>query len=125
MRSEIRFLSRLGLTGLSLALTLSTTDAKGDIDQPSPGLTVVSFQLHVKGSAANAYTAVTHPETWWNGEHSYSGSASNMSLDPVAGGCWCENLAARGSVQHMRVLAAIPGSLPPLTGRLGAVQAEA
>ncbi|HEX4506775.1 MAG TPA: ATPase [Alphaproteobacteria bacterium] len=109
---------------MSLALMLWATAAKADVAQPSAGLTVISFQLHVKGSAASAYTAATHPEKWWNGEHSYSGSAANMTLDPVAGGCWCEKLPAGGSVQHMRVLAAVPGSLLRLSGGLGPLQAQ-
>jgi len=109
---------------LSFALLLLTAGVKADIAQPSAGLTVVSFQLHVKASAPHAYAAVTHPETWWNGEHSYSGSAANMSLDPVAGGCWCEKLPTGGSVQHMRVLAAIPGKLLRLTGGLGPLQEQ-
>jgi len=124
MPSDIRFLSRLGLTGLSLALTLWATGVKADISQPSAGLTVFSFQLHAKANAAEAYEAVTHPEKWWNGEHSYSGSAANLSLDPVAGGCWCEKLPGGGSVQHMRVLAAMPGKLLRLSGNLGPLQAQ-
>ena len=124
MPSDVRFLSRLGLSGFSLVLLLCATGVKAEMAQPTPGLTVFSFQLHAKGNAASAYAAVTHPETWWNGEHSYSGSASNMTLEPVAGGCWCETLPIGGSVQHMRVLAAIPGKLLRLTGGLGPLQAE-
>jgi hypothetical protein len=124
MRSEIRFLSRSGLAGFTVFLALLAADAGADVIQPSPDLTEISFQLHVKRNAAGAYAAAIHPEKWWSGEHSYSGSASNLTLDPVAGGCWCENLPAGGSVQHMRVLAAIPGSLLRLTGGLGPLQAQ-
>src|ERR1700760_2531141 len=100
MQSEIRLSSTLSRAGFIFALALWATGVKADVSQPSAGLTVFSFQLHAKGNAASAYAAVTHPEKWWNGEHSYSGSASNMTLDPVAGGCWCEKLPAGGSVQH-------------------------
>lgn len=124
MKSEIRLSRRLGRSGCTLALVLWATGAHADIAQSSPGLTEISFQLHVKDNAADAYAAVTHPEKWWNGEHSYSGSAANMTLDPVAGGCWCEKLPTGGSVQHMRVVAAIPGSLLRLTGGLGPLQAQ-
>jgi hypothetical protein len=124
MRSEIRFSRKLSLAGLTFATALSAPAINADVTQPSPGLTLFSFQLHAKGNAASAYAAVTHPETWWNGEHSYSGDAANMTLDPVAGGCWCEKLPAGGSVQHMRVVAAIPGSLLRLTGGLGPLQAQ-
>jgi len=124
MRCEIRFLRYSAFAGFSLALMLSAVSARAEIAQPSPGLTVFSFQLHARGNAASAYAAVTHPETWWNGEHSYSGSASNMSLDAVAGGCWCEKLPAGGSIEHMRVLAAIPGKVLRLIGGLGPLQAQ-
>lgn len=124
MWREIRFLSRLACAGFAFGLAFEPTATKADVAQPSAGLTEISFQLHVKGSAADAYAAVIHPEKWWNGEHSYSGSAANMTLDPVAGGCWCEKLPAGGSVQHMRVLAVIPGSLLRLTGGLGPLQAQ-
>jgi hypothetical protein len=118
------WLSRLGSVGLSLALLLWATGVRADIVPSPPGLNVFSFQLHVTANAAGSYAAVTHPEKWWNGEHSYSGDAANMSLEAAAGGCWCEKLPAGGSVQHMRVLAAMPGALLRLTGGLGPLQAE-
>jgi hypothetical protein len=117
-------LGGLGSAGLSLVFMLWATGVRADIIQSSPGLTEISFQLHVTANAAGAYAAVTHPEKWWNGEHSYSGSAANMTLEAVAGGCWCEKLPAGGSAQHMRVLAAIPGALLRLTGGLGPLQAQ-
>ncbi len=123
MQRDSCSLSRSGV-GLSLALILGATCVRADIVQSPPGLTEFSFQLHVTTNAAGAYAAVTHPEKWWNGEHSYSGDAANMSLEAAAGGCWCEKLPAGGSVQHMRVLAAIPGSLLRLSGGLGPLQAQ-
>jgi hypothetical protein len=124
MQSDRWLLSRLGSAGLSLALVLWATGVRADIVQSPPGLTEISFQLHVTTNAAGAYAAVTHPEKWWNGEHSYSGDASNMTLEAAAGGCWCEKLPAGGSVQHMRVIAAIPGALLRLSGGLGPLQAQ-
>ncbi len=124
MRSDRTLLSGIGYAGLSLPFMLWTAAAVADIAPSPPGMTEIIFKLHVKSDAAGAYAAVTHPEKWWNGEHSYSGNAANMSLDPVAGGCWCEKLPAGGSVAHMRVVAAIPGALLRLTGGLGPLQAQ-
>jgi hypothetical protein len=124
MQSGSGLLRRLGRAGFGLAFVLLAAGARADIVQPSPALTEFSFQLHVTANAAGAYAAVTHPEKWWNGEHSYSGDAANMTLEAIAGGCWCEKLPAGGSVQHMRVLAAIPGALLRLSGGLGPLQAE-
>ena len=89
MRSGSWLLSRSGFAGLSLAFVLWAPGVKADAIQSAPGLTDISFQLRVKTNAASSYAAVTHPEKWWNGEHSYSGDASNMTLDTSAGGCWC------------------------------------
>jgi hypothetical protein len=124
MRGGSWLLGRLGALGFVSALILSPAGVRADIIQSPPGLTKISFQLHVTPNAAGAYAAVTHPEKWWNGEHSYSGDASNMTLEAVAGGCWCEKLPAGGSVQHMRVIAAIPGALLRLSGGLGPLQAQ-
>jgi hypothetical protein len=118
------WLSRLGCAGFGLAFVLWATGVRADIIQSPPGLTEISFQLRVTTNAASSYAAVTHPEKWWNGEHSYSGNASNMTLEAVAGGCWCEKLPAGGSVQHMRVLAAIPGTLLRFSGGLGPLQEQ-
>jgi uncharacterized protein YndB with AHSA1/START domain len=124
MQKHSPLFRRSYLAGFALVSLLWTTSAGADIVQTSPGLTEFSFQLHVTPNAAGAYAAATHPEKWWSGDHSYSGSAANMSLEPVAGGCWCERLPAGGSVQHMRVLAAIPGKLLRLTGGLGPLQEQ-
>jgi hypothetical protein len=124
MRSGSWLLSRSGFAGLSLAFVLWAPGVKADAIQSAPGLTDISFQLRVKTNAASSYAAVTHPEKWWNGEHSYSGDVSNMTLEAVAGGCWCEKLPAGGSAQHMRVLTAIPGVLLRLSGGLGPLQAQ-
>jgi hypothetical protein len=124
MQSGSWLLGRLGSAGLSLAFVLWATGVKADIVQSPPGLTEFSFQLHVTTNAAGSYAAVTHPEKWWNGKHSYSGDAANMTLEAVAGGCWCEKLPAGGSAQHMRVLIAIPGALLRLSGGLGPLQAQ-
>lgn len=58
-------------------------------------------------------------------EHSWSGNAANLSLDPRAGGCFCERLPSRGSVEHMRVIYADPGKQLRMTGSLGPMQGEA
>lgn len=71
------------------------------------------------------YAAITGPARWWDSSHTYSGNASNLSLDARAGGCWCEQLADGGSVQHMTVLAAMPGRMLRLSGGLGPLQSGA
>jgi len=65
------------------------------------------FVLHaeqtVPAAPDRAWSALTRLGDWWNSEHTYSGNAHNLRLDPRAGGCWCEQWR-EGSVQHGRVL---------------------
>ena len=57
--------------------------------------------------------------SWWDPEHTYSGSAANLSLDAEPGGCFCERLPNGGGVEHMRVTYVAPGKRIVLTGSLG------
>ena len=78
--------------------------------------------VHVMASPDKAYAALIQPSRWWSSEHTFSGSASNMSLDAKAGGCWCEALPGGGSVLHLTVVYAVPGKVLRLRGALGPFQ---
>jgi uncharacterized protein YndB with AHSA1/START domain len=68
---------------------------------------LVRHEVVVPADRAHAFAEVLHPERWWNDAHTWSGSAANLSLDPRAGGCWCEKWD-RGEAEHgvvIRVLA--------------------
>jgi uncharacterized protein YndB with AHSA1/START domain len=83
----------------------------------------LKYAFRTKAAPDRVYAAITGVARWWDSSHTYSGNASNLSLDPRAGGCWCEQLADGGSVQHMTVLAAMPGRMLRLSGGLGPLQA--
>ena len=87
----------------------------------------IELKYAFKTSAApdRVYASITGPARWWDSSHTYSGNASNLSLDARAGGCWCEQLADGGSVQHMTVLTAMPGRMLRLSGGLGPLQSGA
>ena len=73
-----------------------------------------------------AYQAFTAVGAWWDPEHTYSGDANNLSLNPVPGGCFCErNPKTGGGVEHMRVAYVEPGKRIVLTGSLGPLLYEA
>lgn len=81
------------------------------------------------------------PAGWWSSDHTFSGDAANMTLDPVAGGCFCEKLPSddagpakpgagaravpRGGVEHMRVVFIDRAKALRMTGALGPLQSEA
>jgi uncharacterized protein YndB with AHSA1/START domain len=86
----------------------------------------VENSVDVAADAATVYRLLAQPARWWSGAHSYSGDAANLSLDPTAGGCFCEKLPSeKGSVEHGRVIQAVPDRLLRLSGALGPLQAEA
>lgn len=71
---------------------------------------------------AKVWDAILHPGGWWNAEHSYSHDSSNMTIEPRAGGCWCEKWGGN-SVEHMRVVMVMPPAMLRLRGALGPLQA--
>ncbi|MEA3040118.1 MAG: hypothetical protein QOE79_2631 [Sphingomonadales bacterium] len=79
----------------------------------------------VKASPEAAWAMIVRPAAWWNPEHSWSGKAANLTIDPRAGGCFCEAVPPGGSVEHGRVLSAMPGRLLLLEAPLGPLQALA
>jgi hypothetical protein len=56
---------------------------------------------------------------WWSDDHTYSGSAANLSLKPEPGGCFCEKLPGSGFVEHAAVVYAVPGKQIRLNGAIG------
>lgn len=106
---------------LLMGLVLVATSA---VAQPLPpaGSFEVAIDRKLNLPPAAAYDRLVHVETWWSSAHTYSGDASNLNLEARAGGCWCENWAV-GSVEHGRVLAAIPGKLLRVSGGFGPLQA--
>ena len=85
--------------------------------------------VDIAADADSVYALLAAPDRWWNGEHSYSGNAANLSLEAKAGGCFCETLpnadGQPGSIEHARVIYAAPGKQLRLSGALGPLQAEA
>lgn len=98
---------------------------------------VVRTVVDVAASPDRAWKRLVTPSLWWSSQHSWSGSAKNLSMTPRAGGCFCERLPkgsrgsggdvrrATGSVVHATVVHADPGRLLRLSGALGPLQDEA
>ncbi len=83
-------------------------------------------RARVPVSPAEAYTALARIGHWWQSAHTYSGDATNMTLELRAGGCFCETIPADGgTIEHGRVIYARPGQQLRVSGALGPLQAEA
>ena len=95
------------------------------VESGAAGFTVHGT-VRVAATPQAAWEGLIQPSRYWNGEHSWSGDAANMTLEPMAGRCFCEGLpASGGSVEHARVVYAAPGEMLRLRGSLGPLQAEA
>ena len=89
----------------------------------------VASSVRIDRDARSIYTLIAKPARWWSREHSYSGDTANLSMNPRAGGCFCERLpgadGSAGSVEHARVILADPYKRLRLSGALGPLQADA
>ena len=113
----------MGKVFLVAAIIAMACSAFADVkDSAANGFTVTST-FTTKSAPDEVYRKIVNVGDWWSSEHTFSGDAHNLSLDPRAGGCWCEKLPkANGSVAHMQVATAWPGVLLVLTGGLGPLQ---
>ncbi|MCE9660946.1 MAG: SRPBCC domain-containing protein [Burkholderiales bacterium] len=85
---------------------------------------LVTLRHEVRATPHQVWEALGQVDKWWNGSHSWSGSAANLSLSRQAGGCYCERWGAN-SVEHARVVHAAEDRLLRLQGSLGPLQALA
>ena len=85
------------------------------------------FSLRVvtttRASPAQAYEAFVRIGEWWHPDHTYFGSADNMSLDIRPGGAFLETSATGAWVKHLELVYANPGKEIRLLGGLGPLQA--
>ena len=110
---------------LLAVLSLNQSAPAEVIDSSASGFTV-KHSVRIAAPPAEVYRRMTEDVAhWWNSSHTFSGKAQNMSLDPRAGGCFCEKLGNGGSVQHMVVVYADPGKVIRLQGGIGPMQALA
>ena len=110
------------LAALLLALA---APAAAEVKSATPTGFEVQSTLVVGATPEQTYIMLGRIGQWWGKDHTYSGDGANLSLDLRAGGCFCERLKGRGSVEHMRVVYAEPGKRLRLHGGLGPLQAEA
>jgi hypothetical protein len=110
-----------GIFPLGAALLLACGAALGETSAVSPSGFLVTHHHDVRATAQQLYEAIGRIGRWWNDAHSYSGHASNMTLNLVAGGCFCENWDGN-SVQHAQLIQSRPGALVRLQGALGPLQ---
>ena len=110
------------LAGTCALLGALAAPAWADTGNVTPQGFVSIFRDEVKAPLPQLWQAMLQLPRWWNNQHTYSGQASNMSLDAQAGGCWCERWGDGQSVEHGYVVLVQPGRTLRLYGNLGPLQ---
>lgn len=132
MRHSGRGLWGVGLIAAGLVLAAPAAHAEV-LTRTETGF-VVRIASEVTAPPAEAWKTILTPAQWWQSQHTFSGEAANLSLDPQVGGCFCEVLPRPegapatqkpGGVQHMRVIYLEPPRAMRLVGALGPLQSEA
>jgi opacity protein-like surface antigen len=94
--------------------------AQAEVTDKSAAGFEVTQKATIAAPAAKVYAALLTPGAWWSKDHSWSGSAQNLSID-LANGCFCEKLP-KGFVRHMTVVFADGATTLRLFGGLGPMQ---
>ena len=115
------------------ALSVQAAPALAEVTESSDSHFVTRHAVDVAAEPGDAWLALISPGDWWNDSHTWSADASNLTLTPQAGGCFCETIPAEdgensfgleGSVQHMVVVQAVPQKVLRMRGALGPLQSE-
>ncbi|ANU07638.1 SRPBCC family protein [Paraurantiacibacter namhicola] len=110
---------------LMAASTLPAATAQAEVLQASERGFVTQAEVTIQAGPDAVWGALVQPARWWNPQHSWSLDGANFRMDPRAGGCFCETMPGGGSVEHMRVIQAVPGRMLRMSGALGPLQPEA
>ncbi len=92
-------------------------------DVAANGFTIENEQTVPVDPAAVWKALVGEIDRWWPKDHTWWGAGSTLSIDPRAGGCFCE-IGRDGKQQalHMTVAFVDPGKTLRLLGGLGPLQ---
>lgn len=114
---------------LAFAALGAATSVSAEVVEQGGDSFVTRDSASVAATPRETWLALIKPGEWWNDSHSWSGDASNMTLVPSAGGCFCEKIPGDadipldGSAQHAVIVQAIPDRALRMRGELGPLQA--
>jgi uncharacterized protein YndB with AHSA1/START domain len=106
------------------AALLAGWPAASEVTKSEPGGFVSTHRLVIAAPPERVWDTIARPSLWWSKDHSYTGDAANLSIDPRPGGCWCEKLAG-GAIEHARVIYADRGKVLRFDGAFGPLQSGA
>ena len=94
--------------------------ASAEVTDSAPGGFSLVHEVKIHAPRADVWQAAVYGVgSWWSADHTISGDAANMSIDPVPQGCFCERLGEDAGVVHLSVTMVNPLVVLRLTGGLG------
>jgi len=104
----------------SLVACLIVTGATAEVLDAAPGGFTISHQTEISAARIDVYNAaINNVGDWWSDDHTLSGNAGNMYIEPRTQGCFCETVGEAGGVVHLTVTFVNPGVIIRLSGGLG------
>lgn len=89
------------------------------IDSAEGGFSLV-HEVEISAARGAVWrAAVDDVGSWWSSDHTITGDARRMTIDPEPQGCFCEAIGENAGVVHLTVTFVNPGILLRLTGGLG------
>ena len=114
---------RRGMRAALLVMVGIVGVAHADVVDSAAGGFTVKETATVDAPAAQVWSALFDVGKWWDKDHTYSHDSANLTLEPLAGGCFCEQLPdSGGAVEHARVVNMAPYKLLRMRGALGPLQ---
>jgi uncharacterized protein YndB with AHSA1/START domain len=117
-------LSNISLVLWALVPASVALDAHAEIKSASSDGFIIVYSRRVGVAPGKVYAALPAIDRWWSSDHTWSGSAANLSLKAEAGSCFCERWKD-GEVEHGRVVMVLRDQLFRLQTALGPLQGRA
>lgn len=115
---KARFIAAaVGLAGLIGAA--HGAPASAQVVERSADHFALRYEIDLESPPEDMWTALQEIGLWWDGAHTYSGDAANMTLALEPGGCLCERMPDGTLFEHGRVRVADPGTGVLLDAPLG------
>lgn len=108
------------IAGIALTSIAVVAPAMADVTDAGPGGFSLVHEVTVDAARADVWrAAVSEIDQWWSHDHTISGDARNLRIDPVPQGCFCEWIGEHAGVVHLTVTSVSPTVMLRLTGGLG------